>query len=169
MRSQGKRERIVSYIVLGIYLLFLVWLILFKLADSVDKIPSMRGINLIPFHYDQFSGTRLHFTEVMENVLVFIPAGFYFTALRRQRIASGILSCAVLSLVFEIVQWIFALGASDITDLITNTVGGAAGAVLFLLTKKICKERQMRVVNTIGIALEGIFIAFFAILIIANR
>ena len=169
MRSQEKRVQIVSYIVFGIYLLFLVWLILFKLADCADKIPSMRGINLIPFHYDRFSGTRFHFTEVMENVLVFIPAGFYFTAFRRQRIASGILACASLSLVFEVVQWIFALGASDITDLLTNTVGGAAGAALFLLTKKICKERQMRVVNFIGIALEVIFIAFFAMLFIENK
>ena len=49
---EKRKEKIFAYIVMGIYLLFLCWLILFKLADSINKIPSMRGINLIPFHYD---------------------------------------------------------------------------------------------------------------------
>ena len=71
----GKRkEKIFAYIVMGIYLLFLCWLILFKLADSINKIPSMRGINLIPFHYDhdQIAESRFHFNEVLYNTIVFI-------------------------------------------------------------------------------------------------
>ena len=64
MNENAKQKNIIfAYIVMGIYLLFLSWLILFKLADSIDKIPSMRSINLIPFHSDQLSGSRFHVNE----------------------------------------------------------------------------------------------------------
>ena len=86
-----KEKKVFVYVVMGIYLLFLCWLILFKLADSIDKIPSMRGINLIPFHYDQLSNTRFHKMEVLYNVLVFIPAGFFFSALGKRKVTSGII------------------------------------------------------------------------------
>ena len=133
LRMNTKKEKVFAYVVMGIYLLFLCWLVLFKLADSIDKIPSMRGINLIPFHYDQLSNTRFHQMEVLYNILVFVPAGFFFSAFGKRKIISGIIVSAMLSLCFEILQWIFALGASDITDLITNTVGGTVGTFLFLL------------------------------------
>lgn len=63
-----KKEKAFAYVVMGIYLLFLCWLVLFKLADSIDKIPFMRGINLSPFHYDQLSNTRFHQMEVLYNI-----------------------------------------------------------------------------------------------------
>lgn len=56
--------------------MFLCWLIFLKLVDSIDKMPSIRGLNLFPFHYDQLSNTRFHQMEVLYNVLAFVPAGF---------------------------------------------------------------------------------------------
>lgn len=40
----------------------------------------------------------------------------------------------VFSLTAEFIQFIFAIGATDITDLITNTAGGFLGLKLYGLT-----------------------------------
>ena len=168
MKNKNKFAEILPYGVAGVYFLFLVWLILFKLADSIERIPSMRGINLIPFHYDEFSGTLFHWREVADNILVFIPAGFYLTAFYKGKFLSGLAASAVLSLSFEALQYVFALGASDITDLITNTIGGCIGAGLFFLTGRLFKGRQVTVVSIIGAVLEALFVLLLIILIIGN-
>ena len=71
----SSKQRMVSRIVFGIYLFLLVWLVLFKFATSLSELPSIRGINLIPFYYDQETGT--HLKEVLYNIIVFIPLGVY--------------------------------------------------------------------------------------------
>ena len=164
-----KKEKVFAYVVVGLYLLFLCWLILFKLADSVDKIPSMRGINLIPFYYDRLSNTSFHLTEVLYNVLVFVPAGFFFTAFGKGKPAKGIIACAALSLGFEILQFVFALGASDITDLMTNTAGGTLGAIMFSVMGKLFKGRQLTIVCFAGAVIEALFIILLIVLIMGSR
>lgn len=37
-----------------------------------------------------------------------------------------------VTLLYEVVQYIFAIGASDITDLLGNTLGGVIGIALFV-------------------------------------
>ena len=168
MGQEKQREKGFALIVMGIYLLFLCWLILFKLADSIEKIPSMRAVNLIPFYYDELAHSSFHLKEVLYNVLAFIPTGFYFTAFGKKKLLSGVAASAVLSLGFEILQWIFALGASDVTDLITNMFGGALGAGIYFGLGKLSGGRQVRIVTVIGAVLEAVFLVLFLVLMIAN-
>ena len=168
MEKEKQREKIFVYIVAGIYLLLLCWLILFKLADSIDKIPSERGINLIPFWFGQLSNTRLQRNDIVYNILAFIPAGFYFSAFGKKKVISGIFGSLLLSLCFEVLQWIFALGASDITDLIMNTVGGVLGTGLYYATDKLFKGRQVKVISIAGAVLEGMLITLIVVLSISN-
>ena len=168
VESKNKKERIFTYFVFGIYLLFLCWLILFKFADSLAKIPSRRSINLIPFYFAQLSGSRFQKTDIIYNVIAFIPAGFFFTAFGKKKIISGILFSAVLSLCFEVLQWIFALGSSDITDLIMNTLGGVIGVVLYFVLGKLFKGREVLIVSIMGAILEGLLIGLLIILFVNN-
>ena len=165
MKEQKQKGIILTYIVLVVYLVFLCWLILFKLADSPEKIPSMRGINLIPFHYDQLAGSRFQLNEVLYNVFVFVPVGFFFSALGKKKIISGIMYSALLSLCFEVLQWCFSLGASDITDLITNIAGGALGVSIFLVLEKLLKGKEVIVVSIIGAILEVLLICLLILLV----
>lgn len=158
---------ILAYIVFIVYLVFLCWLILFKLADSPEKIPSMRGINLIPFYYDQLAGSRFQLNEILYNVFVFIPVGFFFSALGKKKVIYGIMYSALLSFGFEVLQWCFSLGASDITDLITNIAGGALGAGLFFVLGKLLKGKEVIAVSIIGAILELLLISLMIILIIS--
>ncbi|MCR4649087.1 MAG: VanZ family protein [Lachnospiraceae bacterium] len=168
MKNEKEKGRILAYIVMGIYLLLLCWLILFKLADNINKIPSMRGINLIPFYYDQLARTQFHLREVLYNIVVFVPAGFYFTFLGKKKVVFGIAFSALLSLCFEILQWIFALGASDITDLITNTAGGIIGSVVFFITNKLFKGHEILIVSIIGAIIEALLLGLLIVLFVSN-
>ena len=143
-------------------------LILFKFADSIDRIPSERGINLIPFSFGQLSNTRFQWTDIGYNILAFIPAGFYFSAFGKRKIVSGIFGSLLLSLCFEVLQWIFALGASDITDLMMNTAGGVLGTGLYFILDKILNGKQVKVVSIIGAVFEAMFIALIIVLIVSN-
>ncbi len=164
---QSNKEKKLSFIVFGVYLLLLCWLVLFKFATSIDEIPHLRSVNLIPFHYSL--KTSFQFKEVLYNILVFIPAGYYFTALFAKRnLLSGVGLTALMSLFFETTQWIFAIGASDITDLITNTLGGLCGMALFFLMGKIAGSHRMKIINIIGIVIEVAGCALLALLLIAN-
>lgn len=169
MKTENRKERILATVVFVIYLLFLCWLVLFKLADSIERIPHMRGINLISFYFDRIAGSLFHIKDILYNVAVFIPAGFYFTALFGKKAVKGIALCAALSLCIEVLQWIFSLGASDITDFITNTLGGVLGVGVYFLLGRLFKGREVKIVSIAGAVLEMIFIGLLALLFISNQ
>ncbi len=120
-------KKIVTKIIFAIYLLLLVWVIIFKLNLPFTPIRHVRQLNLIPFY-----GT-VHFAEPLLNVLVFIPFGFLLRRMWNTKIYFYVLSAFAASLLFETVQYIFAIGVSDITDLFTNTLGGTIGLGLALV------------------------------------
>ncbi len=69
-----------------------------------------------------------------------------------------------ISLIFEASQYIFGIGASDITDIITNTIGGIIGIGIYMVIKKIFKENT-KVKNFITICSIVIMIPVAIILI----
>lgn len=68
----------------AVYLILLVWIILFKLQLSIHELDRIRGINLIPFYYDNEIGMGFHLKEVLENVAIFIPYGIYLCMLKKR-------------------------------------------------------------------------------------
>lgn len=74
----------------------------------------------------------------------------------------------ITSLIFEILQFIFAIGASDITDLIGNTLGGIIGIGIFYIMSKFFKEKTYKIVNIISLIAATMLILLVSVLIIAN-
>ncbi len=74
--------------------------------------------------------------DIAENVVGFIPLGVLVYAClvwRRSRLAAIIIATAsagFLSLVIEVLQYYIPRRGSDITDIITNSLGAALGALL---------------------------------------
>ena len=158
-------------ILFSIYCLLLIWLILFKLSFSLEDIKMLMGnrsVNFMPFHYDQF--VSIHSREVLWNFIVFVPFGIYLKMLDVTN-KKSILCGLVISLIFEIIQFIFGMGASDITDLLTNTLGTVVGVYFYVLLMKIFKNKLK--VNKFfnGVAIIGIVCVLLlaALLFIANR
>ena len=159
-RWENNRSKMISYIVFGAYLFLLTWLVLFKFAFTIEEIPHLRQLNLIPFHYETSVAYITHMKEVIYNILIFVPAGVYFTAfLGKRKWWLGIGASFFVSLTFETVQWIFSIGVSDITDLITNTTGVLVGVGLYYLLKKIFKEKTNKIILVLASIITILFVS----------
>lgn len=165
----SKKVTTLSYIVFGIYIVLLVWLILFKLDTDFQNLPHIRSLNLVPYGDSLFINGHIGYSEIVYNILVFIPLGIYIQIFRPdwtliKKIGTGL----GLSLILEIVQYIFAIGASDITDVIGNTMGCTLGILICIFLANIFKKRYGTFVNIIGLILEILAIGLMIIIRIAN-
>lgn len=161
------KEKTKTKILLGIYFLLLVWIILFKLSFSFSDLETLRSINLIPFYYS--NQTSFHLSEVMDNVLIFIPLGILLKMLNIEN-KKIIFLGFILSFTLETMQFILSIGASDITDIITNTIGTIVGLFLYLILEKCLKDKTKtnQILNILGIIGSVLFIFLILLLIIGN-
>lgn len=165
---QITKQKRTSYIVFGIYFILLAWLVLFKFATNISELPSMRSINLRPFFYD--NETSFHWKEVLYNVIIFVPFGIYVQIFKKDcKIAGKTTVVLLTSLLFEIVQFVFAIGASDITDIIGNTFGGILGVLFCILMRKIAAKKYILIINALGIIIEIAALGILILLLAANR
>lgn len=139
-----------------VYLLVLAWIIVFKMSFSFEMLPNLRNINLIPFGDSTIVNGRVDISEIIYNVLVFVPFGLYMCMINPDwpfwKKAAPIL-CT--SLIFEVLQYVFSIGGSDITDLIGNTLGGICGILLFYMVCRLCKSREKAISSLVVAALAG--------------
>lgn len=166
----SKRQRNLSLLILGIYLFLLIWLILFKFNTNFRDLDHFRNINLIPFQGSLIVNGHLQIREILYNILVFVPLGVYIGILKpKWSFIKMLLPCFCLSFLLEILQFVFAIGASDITDVIGNTIGGIVGLAIFTLFKKLFSKKYITIINSIGLMTIILAIAMLGILFIANR
>ncbi len=157
------KKRIFSIIVFAICVLFLIWVIVLKFGLAELSIKGRRSpVNLIPFGASVISNGRADISEIVLNALIFIPFGISISMVGRpEKTLFKVLCGAALSLAFETVQYVFCAGAADITDVITNTVGTAAGVFAYIPLKKLFKGRTETI---LGICLLALITFFFAAL-----
>lgn len=144
-------------VVLLLYLLILLWLVLFKFSYDIISVLSdyqMRSLNLIPF----IDSSR---SETISNFIVFIPFGLLLSVNFKQiNFWRKLAVVFFLSLSAEIVQYIFAIGTTDITDVIMNTLGGFVGLLLYALANKYINAKKIDAFIAIsGIALMVVFMS----------
>lgn len=115
-----------------IYLLALCWILLFKLGVRFSYMGERR-VNLVPFN-----GRAVLHGETIMNVVIFVPFGMYVGVLFRQwTLGKKYFFFFITSFLFEALQFIFKVGAFDITDIIANTLGGAIGIMIFYAISKL--------------------------------
>ena len=140
-----ERHRNLYYITVAlfvVYLLFLVWVIIFKLGFSLNEIGTIKAYNFVPFHYEDGHNIRFHFSEIRDNVLIFVPMGVYLCLLFKKIPFGGKAALIfAVSLALECFQYILAVGSFDITDLITNTTGGLVGIGVYLIGRALSRDK----------------------------
>jgi len=117
-------------------------------GDTAHDLAGVAPDLFIPKHYSvphkailewpwkEFHPTRSYAVDVAVNIAGFIPFGFLLTALlwsttRNHRpVLTAILAGAFLSLTIELLQGYIPQRASGMTDVITNTLGTATGAII---------------------------------------
>ncbi|XBX04429.1 VanZ family protein [Enterocloster clostridioformis] len=125
-----------------IYLGALVWIIVFKLQFSLSNIDKARSINFIPFKGSGIVNRKINISEIINNAIIFIPFGIYLQMLKRDwNFLKCFLTFFGVSFIFEVIQYVFAIGRSDITDIIENTLGGCIGILIYYICKWIFKEK----------------------------
>ena len=151
------------------YLLALTWIIIFKLQFSIENLPHIKNINLIPFGQSVVVNGKMDFREIIQNALAFIPYGLFMHVLWEETsLPKQFIPIICTSLIFEIVQFIFAIGASDITDIISNSSGGIAGIVIAVSISKVSRKGWIKFINIISFIGAIILTSFIAILLLAN-
>lgn len=76
MHKNSKKEYL-TITVFTVYMILLVWLILFKFCTSIEQLPRIRSVNLIPYGASMVVNGKIQLTEVIYNVIVFLPLGVY--------------------------------------------------------------------------------------------
>lgn len=124
-----------------IYLSFVLY---FTLMPVITALPFMlnhpyKPMNMVPF-IDVLTGRGDFIRQVLLNVVMMIPFGFLFPMTRNPAAGLGrtVLCCFLLSLGIELLQpLINGFRSADITDLITNTIGGMVGYVLYIVFRPV--------------------------------
>ena len=151
------------------YIALLVWLVIFKLEFNPANLPRYRQLIFIPFSERSGISKSAVMEELVMNVLAFIPLGVYLSALEKPKKAwARVLVGFCLSLVFELLQFAFAIGTTDVTDLINNTLGTLLGILLFALLRKLLKEKAAVVSAAVLLALQAFAFGGYVFLSLAN-
>jgi glycopeptide antibiotics resistance protein len=132
------------------YMLLLTAVIIFKLPFySADLTEGGRAINLIPFG-GSFNENGKFLTDVVAyNVLFFVPFGIYISMLKNEwSFVKKALSIFGLTLAYEITQFIFAIGR---TDIICNSAGGLIGIAVYAMLFKVFKYKTNRIITILAV------------------
>jgi len=148
-KSKNNQNKITAGL-FAVYLFALTWIIVFKMQFAFQGLPDFREINLIPFAGSANVNNQIDFNEIIYNVLAFIPFGIYISMLKPNwSFLKKIAVIAGVSLLFEVLQFIFAIGASDITDFIGNTLGGIIGVGVYIVFCKLFSTKANKILNVL--------------------
>jgi len=140
------------------YLIAICWILLFKLGVRFSYMGNRR-VNLIPFSEPLILNGKIDVGEIILNVVIFVPLGVY-TGILFERWIFGrkLFFLFLISLIVEGLQFILAVGAFDITDIITNTLGGIIGLTIFKAIEKafnnsVKAQKFINIISAVGTAL----------------
>ena len=165
-------KQFLLYFFLVVYIALLCKLILFKdVTSPFDLFNSgreiVRDISLIPFKStieffnDPGSSFGLAAWNVLGNILIFIPLGIFLRMYKTTtKLWKYLAVIFTVSLSFEVLQFIFGVGHSDIDDIIFNTIGGIVGVFIYKALFKILRgeERARTTIIFFAIIFSGILL-----------
>lgn len=138
--KKRKKLRIAGKCLFVIYVLFVVYFLL--LSDVYGRTGEMQEYhyNLVLFkeikrfwNYREKIGLFRAATNLLGNVVIFMPFGFFMAMASKSRSIFTVTSYSFgLSLLIEVVQLLTKVGRFDVDDLLLNTAGGILGYVIFV-------------------------------------
>jgi glycopeptide antibiotics resistance protein len=123
-----------------------------------------RSVNLVPFKEVLVVHGKIDVSEIILNVIIFVPLGIYGGVLfKRWNFGKKLFIFFLISLIIEALQLILAVGAFDITDIITNTSGAIIGLLIFKVIEKVLNssskaQKLINVIAAIGTVLMIVFL-----------
>ena len=147
MKKNANKEKYALWGGRVLFLIYLAGLCYFLFfAENYGRIHGQEiyRYNLVPFReIERFWTYRgelgVHsFYNLVGNVLIFMPAGFFIPILWKNKRGFVFTVCVTfqMSLLVEILQLVLRVGSFDVDDLLLNTLGGILGYVLLILAGK---------------------------------
>ncbi|MCI8992809.1 MAG: VanZ family protein [Eubacterium sp.] len=159
----------VTFGLLIFYLAALTWIIIFKMQFSYETLPHIKNINLIPFGASMITNGQIDYHEIIQNVLAFIPYGlFIHILLEKKNFLCQIIPVILTSVIFEAVQYFLGIGATDITDVITNSSGGVIGIFIAFILSLIFRRNWRKIINFLSLVCAVLLTLFIALLHLFN-
>lgn len=102
-----------------------------------------RAINYIPFS-DWYVDRSGMFRDIILNTVLFFPFGFLLQMLckKNKMCIYPIVIPFIVSVAIETLQYVFSLGVTDITDIISDTFGAILGCLSYLLFCIIFRKKE---------------------------
>jgi len=97
------------------------------------------------------------FGNVVGNIIIFVPLGTYLSLFKKdKRVIRSLLLIFIVSLFVEVIQGLLAIGASDIDDIILNSLGGFIGILgykflLFILRDEKKVHTTITILSVMGL------------------
>ncbi len=141
-----KKQKLVLYKELT-YLLFVIYILsLFYIVTFQDDNYGMS--NFVPFRemLRYKIGSKLFFRNIVGNILLYMPLGFFVTAyIDERKIFPTMIISLITTISIELVQLVIGR-VFDIDDIILNLFGGFLGALIFTLLDKL-KDKLPEILN----------------------
>ncbi len=158
MKNSKKLLNILLIVNFILYLTFLTWTVLFKYVSLLEIFSPERlyerAFHMI--HYSDFLNNN--FNSIMGSVILYIPLGIFCCIYSKDaKIWPKVIAIFLLSLAFEIFKFIFAIGPSDVFEIICNVLGGLLGIGIYVLLGTMFKNEE-KVKSTMAILMTVVMI-----------
>lgn len=120
-----------------VYVTILLFLTLMPIITSLSSISLDRYVPMFIVPFDDLLKSRGPAEmQIFFNVLMLIPFGFLLPLVKKSSIWSVTFTTFIVSTTIEIIQPLLnTYRISDVTDIITNTLGGFIGYLLYVMCK----------------------------------
>ncbi|MPW24250.1 VanZ family protein [Alkalibaculum sp. M08DMB] len=162
-----------------VYVLLMLFIIIFKsLSSPLDLFtgnhPDYRSVNLIPFKDIWISTVSegVNKSNIIGNIILFIPFSIFIRTIRtnmKNGLVKSIGIVFIVSIIIEIIQFVFSIGVSDINDVILNTFGGMVGSIIYSTLSKFIKKNTLKsFVAIVSSLIAFIMLILFILIFLAN-
>lgn len=142
--GKWKREGRDVLLVNTLLYLYLSFLLYFTLMPVIVSLPFVLNhpytpMNLVPF-IDVLARRGDFVRQIVLNIIMTVPFGFLFPLTRNRtgKLGRTVFCCFLMSLGIEILQPLLNVSrSSDITDLMTNVVGGMLGYGFYVIFRPV--------------------------------
>lgn len=162
-RKDNKDTHHLTVVLFALYWIALFWILLFKLGVQFSYMEN-RQVNLIPFREFLTENEKIDWAGTIMNIVIFVPLGIYAGMLfKKWHFGKHLFFFFLSSLLVEGLQLLLKIGAFDITDTITNTLGGVVGLGIFKAIEKmfgssVKAQKFINVLASIGTASMILFL-----------
>lgn len=162
VQSKAKIFHALFWFSVCVYLLLLMRVTLFKYASLGEVLFSpdrfyTRSVNLIPFAHDGQHIARFKL-ELLLNFLALCPLGFLLSMQSYEKKHGWffLLLPLAVSLGIETLQYILWLGATDVTDILMNTVGGVFGFLAYAVLARIFRKNREKLDKVLTVCIFAV-------------